>query len=111
VGARSDGGRYLGEMECHAFGVAAWQQKACALAVGGADGTVNVGRRGPLVLGCRRSRAALGPSSGDTVLLADPGFVLSPEFYGRAVWEGRFDRCQLRWEIFLKTSMASAPWA
>ena len=38
----------------------------------------DVGRSGALIRGRRRSRATLGPATGDLVLLPDPGFVSEP---------------------------------
>ena len=111
MGARCDGGGYFGEVERHPFGVAARQHQAGALSFSRADRTVDIGRSRALILGGRGPGAAFGPSSGDTVLLTDPSFVLPPQLYGRATRECRFDRCQLGWEVFLKTSMASAPCA
>ena len=109
--AGRDGGGYLGQVERHALGVAPWQHQAGAFALGRADHAADIGRRGALVLGRRWPSAALGPLPRDAVLLADPGFILPPELYGRADWECRFDRCQLGWEVLLKTAMASIPCA
>ena len=111
MGARRDGGGYLGEVERHPFGVAARQHQAGTFALSRADGTVDIGRCRTLILGSRRPCAAFGPSPCDAVLLTDPGFVLPPQLYGRPTRECRFDCCQLGWEVFLKTSMASAPCA
>ena len=46
---RRHGGGDLGDVQRHAFGVAAGQDKRCALALGGADGAVDVRRGGALV--------------------------------------------------------------
>jgi hypothetical protein len=108
VRAGRDGCGYLGEVERHTLGVAAWQHQASTFALGRTDGPIDIGRRRPLVLGRRWPGPALGPSPRDTVLLANPGFILPPELYGRADWECRFDRCQLGGEVFLKAGMASA---
>ena len=51
MGAGCDGGGYLGEMERHAFGVAAWQDQPRSLAFGGTDRAIDIGRRGALILG------------------------------------------------------------
>ena len=93
-------GRYLGEVERHAFGVAAWWHQAGPLALGGADRAIDIGRRGALILGGLLPGAAPGPAPGDAILLADPGFVLPPPLYGRAPWERVFNRCPLGWEVF-----------
>ena len=105
------GGRYLGEVQRHSFGVAAGQDERRALALGRTDGAVDVRRRGALVLGCRRPCPALGPAPGDAVLLADPRLVLPPQLYGCATGERRPDRCPLGGDVFLNAGMASASWA
>ena len=50
----------------------------------------------------RRARASSAPSpaTGDPVLLADPGLVLPPEFYGGAGRELRLDGLQPGRESF-----------
>ena len=106
-----DGGGYFGEVERHLRSIAARQHQARSLALSRADRTVDIGRCRALILGSRRPCAAFGPSPCDAVLLTDPGFVLPPQLYGRPTRECRFDRCQLGWEVFLRTSMASAPCA
>ena len=52
-----------------------------------------------------------GLSSGDFVLLADPGFVLPPNPYGRPWWEASPDFRHSGWEVFLNADMASGAWA
>ncbi len=100
----------LGEMERHALGVAAGQDEARCFAFVWADGAVNVGGLGPLVLRRRRACPASGPTACDAVLLANPSLILPPDFYGRTARERRPDRCQLGGEVFLKAGMASASW-
>ena len=46
------GGGYFGEVQRHAFGVAAGQDERCALALGRTDRAVDIGRRRALILGC-----------------------------------------------------------
>jgi hypothetical protein len=50
MGTGRHGGGYLGEVQRHALGISARQYERCALALGGADGAINVRRRGALVL-------------------------------------------------------------
>ncbi len=100
----------LGEMERHALGVAAGQDEARRFAFVWADGAVNVGGLGPLILWCKGACPAPGPTACDAVLLADPRLVLPPNLYGRTARERRPDRCQLGREVFLKAGMASASW-
>ena len=108
MGTGCHGGGYLGKVERHAFGIAAGQHQRRALALDRTGGTVDIGRGRALVLGRRWVCAAPRPAAGDAVLLAGPRFVLPPQLYGCAAGEGRPDRCQLGWEAFLKTSIASA---
>ncbi len=111
VGARFDGPRDLLQVEGRALGVAAGQDQARALALLGADGAKDIGRAGALIVRCAWPGAALGPSSGDLVLLPDAGLVLEPELYVFALGLLGCDLCQLGGEVFLKAAMASASWA
>lgn len=112
VSAGRDGERYLGQMQGHGFGIAEGQDQPCALAVIRADRAEDVGRFRPLVLWCRWTRPASGPTPRDLVLLTDARFVLEPYLYGRALREGCSDLCQLGGKApFLKASMASSFWA
>ena len=43
AGTRGDGGGDLGEVERHALGIAAWQHQPGCLALGRANGTVDIG--------------------------------------------------------------------
>jgi hypothetical protein len=69
-------------MEVHRLGVAAWHDQGRAFAVLGADRAEDVGRGGSLIFGRAWARAALGPATGDLVLLADARLVGEPDFYG-----------------------------
>jgi len=92
---RFDGPRDLRQVEGHGLGVAAGQDQARALALLGADGAEDVGRAGALIVRCAWPGAALGPSSGDLVLLPDAGLVLEPDFYVFALGFLGYDFCQL----------------
>ena len=105
---RRHGGGDLGDVQRHAFGVAAGQDKRCALALGWTDGTIDIRRGRALVLGRRWSCSPPRPAAGDAVLLVDPRLVLPPQLYGCAKGERRPDRCHLGGEVFLKAGMASA---
>ena len=112
VSARGHGERYLGEMQRHGLGIAKRQDQPGALAKLRANRAEDVGRLGPLVLRRRRAGSSSGPAPRDLVLLADAGFVLEPDLYGRALREGGADRCQLGSEApFLKASRACSFWA
>ncbi len=111
VGARFDSPRDLLQVEGHGFAVAARQDQARALAFPGADGAEDVGRAGALIVRRAWPGAALGPSSGDLVLLSDAGLVLEPDFYVLALGLSGGDLCQLGGEVFLNAAMASRSWA
>ena len=72
------------------------------------DGTEDVGPFVASVARCARPRSAFGPDAGQRALLADPRFVLEPDFdrlvFG-AVGELRRDR---RGEVFLNASWAAS---
>ena len=106
VGAGCDGLRDLGEVGVHGGGVAEGQDQPGADATVRTDRAEDIGRPGPLVMRRRRARAALGPTTGDLVLLTDPGLVLEPEFYRTALRSLR-DLCQDGREVFLNSSMSS----
>ena len=95
------------EVQVHRFGIAEGQDQSRALALFRADGTEDIGRCGSLIPRRARASAALRPPAGDLVLLADTSLVLKPNFYLADV--DRFfarDFIQVRWELFLKSSMA-----
>src|SRR5258708_35112530 len=99
----------LGQVEVHRLSVASGHDKRGALAVLGTNRAEDIGRGGSLVFRRARARAALGPASGNTVLLADARFGCGPDFYGvgRDAFFAR-DLRQAFGEAFLKSSMASA---
>ena len=82
VRARRDLRGDLGEVEIHRLCIAAWHDERRALAVLGTDRPKNIGRGGSLVFWRDRPRAALGPTPGDLVLLADARLVREPDLYG-----------------------------
>lgn len=64
----------------HRMGIAPRRDEDCGLAVLRADRAEDVCRARALLMRRGRSRTSLGPTSGDLVLLADPGFILEPDF-------------------------------
>src|SRR5262249_38900813 len=93
-------------VQVHRFGIAGRQDQGCALALLRAYRTVGGG--GALVTRCAWAGAALGPATGDLVLLSDTGLVGEPDFYRVAVERLRArDFFQAQWEAFLKSSIAS----
>jgi hypothetical protein len=108
VRAGCHGLRYLLDVQGHGVRVAAGQDEAGRLGLGGADGAEDVGRLRALIARRRRSRAAPRPSAGDLVLLAHPGFVLEPDLYGLAAGLARRDLRQERGEVFSNAVSASS---
>ena len=94
------------QMHAHRFTVAAGHDDAGRLAFSRTDRTKDPGRGSPLITRSRRARAALGPAPGELGLLADPGFILPPQLYGRSFGEAVADLRQTGWEVFLKTAMS-----
>ena len=107
VGSGSDGVGDFCQMQVHRLGIAGRQDQASSFAEFRADGAEDVGRGGALIPRSARASAALGPPAGDLVLLADTGLVLEPNFYFADI-DCLFARdfIQVRWEVFLKSSMA-----
>ena len=97
-------------MPLHGLSVAAGQDEARADATLGTDGTENIGRLGALVFGRRGPGAASRPTPRELCLLANPGFILPPNFYGDARRERAADFPQCGGEFFLKSSTASSFW-
>jgi len=107
VFARGDCGGDLHEMKVHGFCVAARQDESRPFSLLRADRPEDVGRDGALIVRRRGAGSALGPASGDLVLLADAGLVGEPDLYviGREALVGG-DFVQAGGETFLKSSMA-----
>jgi hypothetical protein len=97
----------FGEVEVHRLRVAAWHDERRALAVLGTDRAEDIGGGGSLIFGSAWTRAALGPTPGDLVLLADARLVGEPDLY-RAGLDAPFapERFQARGKAFLKSSIA-----
>ena len=82
VRPRRDLGGDFGQMQVHRLGVASGHNEGCALAALETDRAENIGRGGSLIFGGAGARAALGPTAGDLILLADARLVGEPDFYG-----------------------------
>ena len=72
----------FGEVEIHRLCIAAWHDERRALAVLGTDRAEDIGGGGSLISGSTWTGAALGPTPGDLVLLADARLVREPDLYG-----------------------------
>ena len=111
VGPGSDGEGYFFQMQVHGDGIADGEDQGCPDASCWTDSAEYPGRAGSLILGCDGARAPFGPAPRNLVLLADPGFVLPPNFYGRADRESVADFRHSGCEVFLKVSISSGFWA
>src|SRR4029077_1670928 len=81
MGAGLDGLGDLHEVQVHCLGVAGRQDQGCALALLGADCAEDVGGGGALIAGRTWACAALRPSAGGLVFLADASLVLKPNLF------------------------------
>lgn len=111
VSARRDRSGDFGEVQTHRGSVAKWQDETGAGSLCRADRAEDIGRARALIVRRRRPRSTPGPSSGDLVLLADPGFVLKPYLYGLARRVLLGDLLQAGGEVFLNASTARPFWA
>jgi hypothetical protein len=86
---------------------ASGHDEGCTLSVLGADRAEDISRGGSLVRRRAWTRAALGPTAGDLVLLADAGLVGEPDLYGGGLDALLApDLVQARGKAFLKFSIA-----
>jgi hypothetical protein len=109
VGTGRDDLGDLHEMQVHRLGVASRQDESRALPILWANGAEDVGRSSPLITRSAWTGAALCPSAGDLVLLADPSLVREPDFYLVAVDPLLVRDCvQTRGEVFFKSSITPA---
>ena len=98
--------RDFGQVGRHRLGVDGGQDQTCGNTARRADGTEDIR---PLIAGVAwrtRSRAASGPEPRQCALLADPRFILEPDFDGFALRSLRDCRRYRRAEVFLKASCA-----
>ena len=85
VGTGRDGLGNFSKVQVHCLGIAGRQDQGRALAIFWADGAKDIGGSGALVPRCAGTGAALGPATGDLVLLAETRLVREPYFYLVAV--------------------------
>ena len=104
MGARGDVARDFVEMELHHVGVGIGQGKGRPDAAGGADRAEQIGVVIALVGGLAGPRSAPGPLPNLAVLLADPGFVLKPDFHRRRLGQSFKMSLQRAREVFLNAS-------
>lgn len=107
MGALCDMAADLVEVELHGVGVGEGQCERGARAAGGTDGAEEIGVLVALVGGLAWTRAAPGPLPDESVFLADPGFVLEPDFDGPCLAQACQVRLQRAREVFLNASTIS----
>ena len=108
VGAMGDLGGDFIEMPLHGLTVAARQNESSPCAALWTDGSEDIGRLGPLVVGRPGPSSTRRPAAGGLVFLPYAGLILKPQLYRAARRESGTDRCQLGRETFLKASAASS---
>jgi hypothetical protein len=108
VSAGIDGGADFRQMGVHRFGIAPGQNQTDTLALLRTDGAEDIGPLGALIVRRAGSCSTPGPAARDLVLLADPGFVLKPEFDLYPRFEALADRFDLGREVFLNASTANS---
>lgn len=101
VGARGDMAADLLDVQLHGLGVGEGKRERRAGSARGTNGAEQVGALVALVGGLDRPCSASRPLSDKAVLLADAGFILEPEFDGRALRQRRQMRLQDLGEVFL----------
>ena len=95
------------EVELHGFGIGLRQRERGAGAARRTDGAEQIGIFVALVGRLSRSRPTSGPLPDDAILLADPGFILEPDFDRGPLGHVRQMHTQRAREVFLKASMIS----
>jgi PHP family Zn ribbon phosphoesterase len=108
VSAGIDGRSDFGQVRIHRLGIAPRQDEADSLALLRTDRAEDIDPFGALIVRCAGPCSAPGPTARDLVLLADPGFVLEPEFDLYARFETLTDRFDLGGEVFLNASTANS---
>ena len=107
MAARFHHGGDLSQVQAHRRAVAERQDERRAFTLPGTDRAEDVGRCRALVLRRRGAAAAWRPAAGDLVLLANPGLIREPDFYGLGGEVLRLgDGCQRGGPVFLNASMA-----
>ncbi len=94
----------LVEMHLHGVGVGPGQHERRALAPPGTYRAEQIGVVVALVGWQARPRAGLGPQPGSAVLLAEPGFVLKPDFDSPVLGQMAYVRGERAGEVFLNPS-------
>lgn len=104
VCARSDLATDRVQMRRHGLGVGSWHDKARRDAALGTGGPKEIGPVITPIAGRAWPRAAPGPNTGQRTLLADPRFVLEPDFDRLALGVAWERLCNGRGKVFLNAS-------
>jgi hypothetical protein len=88
-------------MKLHHVGVGMRKRQSRSDAASGTDRAEQIGVVVALVGGLPRPRSALRPLADKAVLLADPGFILEPDFDRRRLGDSFEMSLQRAWEAFL----------
>ena len=111
MGAYSDVARDFVEVELHHVGVSVGQGEGRADAPRRTDRPKQIGVVVALIGRLPGPRSASGPLPDETVLLADPGLILEPDFDRRRIRQTVEMSPQRTWEVFLKASTIRSSWA
>ena len=104
VGALGDVARDLVEVKLHHIGVGIGESQRRSDASRRADGPRDIGIVVALIGRLSWPRSSPGPLADEAVLLADPGFILEPDFDRCRLWRVLEMSLQGAREIFLNAS-------
>lgn len=107
MSARCDLRADLRQVQVHCVGIDMRQDQRRANAPGRTDGAENVGPFVSLIARLARTAARFRPDVGQAALLADPRFVLPPEFDRLAASAGRKGGVHQVGKVFLCAACAS----
>jgi len=107
VGFGGDGGADLLKVLLHGLGVGAGHHQGRPFVEGRANRAKDIGVRVALVGWLARACAFWRPLINLAILLANPRFILEPDFNGRILRDIFQAFRQRLWEVFLKASIAS----
>ena len=104
MGAHSNIARDFVEVKLHHVGVGVGQRQRRSDAPGWTDRAEQIGVVVTLVGGLPWPRSASGPLPDKAVLLADPSFILEPDFDRRRLGQPFEMSFQRAWKVFLNAS-------
>src|ERR1700680_518910 len=97
-------------MRLHGLGVGLRHDEGNAGVAARTDGAEYIGVLIAWILGLAWPRSFSGPLIDEAIFLADPHFVLEPDFDRRPRGERTQDLRDLSWKVFLKVAIASGFW-